>query len=83
MKRVWRSFSTSLGVVPEAMSAWKPLSAPHAMVTNRNGKIGPEKTGPVWPPANSLNAGTEISGRTRTMAPASMTITPTFMNVDR
>ena len=70
-------------VVPEAMRAWNPLKAPQAIVTKRNGKMGPLNTGPVWPPANSLNAGTEISGRTSTIAPASMTITPTFMKVDR
>ncbi|MNW59827.1 hypothetical protein D3C74_377750 [compost metagenome] len=65
------------------MSAWKPERAPHAIVTNRNGKSDPENTGPVSPLANSLTAGTEISGRTITIAPASITITPTFMKVDR
>ena len=83
MNRVWRSFSTSFGVVPEEISAWKPESAPHAMVTNRNGNSGPDTTGPSARPANSLNAGTAISGRTTTIATASMTIVPIFMNVDR
>jgi hypothetical protein len=83
MKRVWRSFSISFGVVPEAMSAWKPERAPHAIVTKRNGKSEPLTTGPASPPANSLNAGTVISGRTRTIAPASMTIVPIFMKVER
>ena len=40
-------------------------------------------TGPVPVDANSLNAGTSITGRTSTMATASMTIVPIFMNVDR
>jgi hypothetical protein len=30
--RASRSRSSSLGVVPEAISAWKPLIAPHAML---------------------------------------------------
>src|SRR3954471_18092111 len=34
MKRVCASFATSLGVVPEEMSEWNPLIAPHAMVMN-------------------------------------------------
>ncbi len=83
MKRVWRSFSTSFGVVPDAMSAWKPDSAPHAMVTKRNGNNAPDTTGPVSPLANSLIAGTVISGRTTITATARTTMTPTFMNVER
>ena len=57
MKRVWRSFSISFGVVPEAISAWNPDSAPQAMVTNRNGNSGPGRPGPLSRPANSLNGG--------------------------
>ena len=53
------------------------------MVTNRNGKSGPATTGPSSREANSLNAGTLISGRTMMMATASMTIVPIFMNVER
>ena len=83
MKRVWRSFSMSFGVVPEAIRAWNPERAPHAIVTNRKGNSGPANTGPSSPPANSLNAGTVISGRTTTIAPASITMTPIFMKVDR
>ena len=40
-------------------------------------------TGPLSRPANSLKAGTVISGRTTMMASASITITPIFMNVER
>ena len=83
MKRVCRSFSTILGVVPEAISAWKPESAPHAMVTNRNGNSEPGHTGPVWPEANSENAGVSMRGCTTTMAIARPAITPIFMKVDR
>jgi hypothetical protein len=83
MNRVCRSFSMSFGVVPEEMRAWKPERAPQAMVTKRNGNSAPEKTGPFSRLANSLKAGTLISGRTTMMATASMAITPIFMKVDR
>ena len=83
MKRVWRSFSISFGVVPEAIRAWNPDSAPQAMVTNRNGNSAPGKTGPLSRLANSLKAGTEISGRTTMTARASITMTPIFMKVER
>ena len=83
MKRVWRSFSTIFGVVPEAISAWNPERAPHAMVTKRNGNSEPAHTGPVSPPANSENAGACTAGCTITMATARPAITPIFMNVDR
>ena len=46
MKRAWLSLSSILGVVPEEISAWKPDSAPHAMVMNTNGKSLPANTGP-------------------------------------
>ena len=48
---------------------------------------GEQRTGdrPVRPTrsANSLNAGTVMTGRTMMIATASSTIVPTFMNVDR
>ena len=47
IRRMWDSFSTIFGVVPEEISAWKPETAPHAMVMNRNGNSLPENTGPV------------------------------------
>ena len=72
-----------MGVVPEAIRAWKPDSAPHAMVTNRNGNSEPVKAGPSVRLANSLTAGVVISGRTTTMATASSAMVPTVMKVDR
>ena len=83
MKRVCRSFSMSFGVVPDEMSAWNPDRAPQAIVTNRNGKSGPANTGPRPVLPNSVRAGTVISGRAMRIAPASITMTPIFMNVDR
>ena len=83
MNRVWRSFSMSFGVVPDAISAWNPDNAPHAIVTNRNGNSVPLTTGPLPFDANSLTAGTCSSGRTITIATASIPIVPIFMNVDR
>ena len=47
MKRAWRSFSIIFGVVPDEISAWKPDTAPHAMVMNRNGNSEPDQAGPV------------------------------------
>ena len=34
MSRIWLSFSSSFGVVPEEISAWNPDSAPQAIVMN-------------------------------------------------
>ena len=47
MKRTCDSFSIIFGVVPEAISAWKPDSAPQAIVMNTNGNSEPANTGPV------------------------------------
>ena len=57
MKRIWLSFSSSFGVVPDEISAWNPDSAPHAMVMNRNGNSEPANTGP-----SPLVANREIAG---------------------
>ena len=54
--RASRSRSSSFGVVPEEISAWKPEIAPHAIVMNANGKSLPAKTGPV-PSMNRVSAG--------------------------
>ena len=83
MKRTCDSFSIIFGVVPEAISAWKPDSAPQAMVMNTNGNSAPEKTGPapVW--ANFVTASFCIVGSVTRMPTASSMIVPTFMNVDR
>ena len=37
MKRALRSLSSSFGVVPDAISEWKPDTAPHAIVMNSIG----------------------------------------------
>jgi hypothetical protein len=38
--------STSFGVVPEPIKAWKPEMAPQAMVMEMKGQTGPPSTGP-------------------------------------
>ena len=53
------------------------------MVTNRNGKSEPLNTGPSGRDAQTVTAGTWMSGRTTTMAMASIAMVPTFMKVDR
>lgn len=83
MKRAWLSFSMSLGVVPEEISAWKPESAPQAMVMKRKGKRDPAKAGPVPEEANSVTAGIFTSGRATRMPTARSAMVPTFMYVDR
>ncbi len=81
--RICDSFWMSLGVVPEATSAWKPESAPQAMVMNTNGNRGPAKTGPVPVKANSVARGIWIGGRVIAMPTASRAIVPIFMKVER
>ena len=44
--------SIIFGVVPEAISAWKPEIAPQAIVMKTNGKSGPGTIGP--PPCDEL-----------------------------
>ena len=62
-KRACDSRSIIFGVVPDEISAWKPDTAPHAMVMNRNGNSGPENTGPV-PSAKRVTACIFSSGWT-------------------
>ena len=81
--RIWDSFWTIFGVVPEAISAWKPDSAPQAMVMNTNGNSAPANTGPSPLEANFVTGSFSITGSVTTMPTASRMITPTFMNVDR
>ena len=50
------SLSIIFGVVPDAISAWKPEIAPQAMVMKTNGNSGPGMIGPP-PPMNCENAG--------------------------
>ncbi len=80
---MWRSLASSFGVVPDAISAWKPDTAPHAMVMNRNGNMPPFHTGPSPLAANCVSAGIFSSGITISMPMASATIVPIFRNVDR
>ncbi len=63
MTRACDSRSINLGVVPEEMRAWKPDTAPQAMVMNRNGNSVPENTGPV-PSMKRVVAGILRSGAT-------------------
>ena len=46
----------SFGVVPLAISEWKPEIAPQAMVMKTNGKTLPPKSGPV-PSMKEVSAG--------------------------
>ena len=71
-----------LGEVPEEISAWKPDTAPQAMVIKQKGKTLPEKIGPV-PSTKRVKAGSCNSGRTIRMPTASMTITPSLTKVLR
>ena len=82
MKRACVSFSSSLGVVPDEISEWKPDTAPHAIVMNRNGNRLPDHTGPP-PAANCVSCGICIFGATIRMPMASAMIVPIFRKVDR
>ena len=83
MKRTCVSFWIIFGVVPEAISEWKPDSAPHAIVMNTNGNSEPANTGPSPLEANSVTRSFCIAGSVTTMPIASSTIVPIFMNVER
>ena len=64
------------------MSAWKPETAPQAIVMKQNGKIVPAKTGPV-PSTKRVSGGMWIAGRTSRMPAARASTTPTLMNAER
>ena len=83
MKRTCVSFSIIFGVVPEAISAWKPDRAPQAMMMNTNGNRDPANTGPSPLEANGVTASFCITGSVTRMPTASSTIVPIFMKVDR
>ena len=83
MKRTWRSFSIIFGVVPEAIRAWKPDSAPQAIVMNTNGNSAPAKTGPSPFEAKSVTGAFFITGSVTRMPTASSMMVPIFMKVDR
>jgi len=82
MKRAWVSFSSILGVVPDEIRAWKPDTAPQAMVMNRKGNRSPAHTGPL-PWANWVIEGMASVGLTTTMPTASARMVPIFRKVDR
>ena len=77
--RAFASCMIIFGVVPEAISAWKPLTAPQAMVMKQNGKIFPAKIGPV-PSVNRVSAGICSVGRTKKIPAARARIAPILMN---
>ena len=82
MNTIWRSFSIIFGVVPEAMRACHPDTAPQAMVMNRNGNTLPAQTGPL-PSMNLVTAGICRSGRTMMMPTASSVMVPILRKVER
>ena len=59
MNRAWLSRRIIFGVVPEEISEWNPLMAPHAIVMKQNGKIFPAKTGAV-PSMKRVSGGIKI-----------------------
>ena len=71
-----------LGVVPLAMSVWKPEIAPHAMVIKQKGKSLPGTTRPL-PSMNVLTAGIFKSGSTMRTPNTSARMVPSFMKVLR
>ena len=73
----------SFGVVPEAISEWKPDSAPQAIVMNTNGNSEPANTGPVPVTAKSVMASVCSVGQASRIDAASITMTPIFMKLDR
>ena len=76
------SRSIIFGVVPDAMSEWKPEMAPQAMVMNTNGNTLPGMIGPL-PCTNSEIASILNRGFTIMMPTTSMAIVPSFMYADR
>jgi hypothetical protein len=47
MIRISLSRVSNFGVVPDAISEWKPEIAAHAIVIKQKGNTGPANTGPV------------------------------------
>jgi hypothetical protein len=66
------------GVVPEAIRAWKPDSAPHMITMLTNGHTAPETTGPP-PERNGVVGGMTSFGCATNIPTASTTITPIFI----
>ncbi len=75
------SLETIFGVVPLDTSAWKPDSAPQAMVMNTNGNTLPANSGPV-PSVKRVSAGILISGWMNMTATTSSTTTEIFRKVE-
>ncbi len=73
------SFGTMRGVVPEPISAWNPLIAPHAITMKQKGNtFMPGSTGPV-PFTNGVTAGMTSLGCTIATPTTSNKIVPIFM----
>ena len=77
------SLANIFGVVPEEIKAWKPDTAPHAMVINKNGNKLPDHTGPLPSSAYLVTAGICISGIKKTIPNAKPIIAPIFKKVER
>ena len=71
-----------LGVVPEAISEWKPEIAPQATVMKANGKTLPPNSGPV-PSTNWVSGGIRVGGCSAMIPTASSAMVPSLMNADR
>ena len=69
-----------LGVVPEAMSEWKPETAPQAMVMKTKGNTGPANTRPV-PSTKREIEGINSVGCSTITASANAATVPSFKNV--
>ena len=82
MKRASVSRSSSLGVVPLAISEWKPEIAPQAIVMKQKGKTLPAKTGPL-PSMKRVSAGSSTGGCTASSPAASSAIVPIFTKAER
>ena len=71
-----------LGVVPEAISEWKPEIAPQAMVMKAKGKILPPNIGPL-PSTNWVSGGIRVGGCSAMMPIASSAMVPSLMKAER
>ena len=81
MMRASVSRSSSFGVVPLAISEWKPEIAPHAIVMKQNGKICPAKIGPVAVDEPRDRGHLEVRPHHEDARPRAATIVPSFTNV--
>ena len=68
--------------MPLETSAWKPDTAPQAMVMKAKGNSLPAKTGPV-PSTNWVTAGILSGGSTTMIAMPRKMMVPIFMNADK